>query len=277
MDQIVGVPPHAQKGRAKPAADMHAGRSGWLQRLLRRRALFLALVASLILLSPGVQAEGDVDLRLVLAVDASGSVSPERFDLQRSGYAEAFRHPSVLKAIQSGAKRAIAVTMMQWTGPGQNAQVVPWMRISDQGSMLAVANAIEASPRQLFGGGTSISGAIDQGMMLLATSPFSANRSVIDISGDGGNNRGRLVTEARDEAIAAGAVINGLPILELDKTLDQHYLRNVIGGPNAFMIPAASFAEFADAILKKLIIEIADLPSGGVKYASRARKGCERC
>ncbi len=224
-----------------------------------------------------MRAEPDVDLRLVLAVDASGSVSPERFDLQRSGYAEAFRHPSVLKAIQSGARGAIAITMMQWTGPEQQAQVVPWMRISDRSGMLAAANAIEAAPRQLFGGGTSISGAIDQGMVLLANSPFSAVRSVIDVSGDGGNNRGRPATAARDEAIAAGAVINGLPILELDKTLDQHYLRNVIGGPNAFMIPAATFAEFADAILKKLIIEIADRPDAAVRFASHATRDCEKC
>jgi hypothetical protein len=129
--------------------------------------------------------------------------------------------------------------------------------IGTEASMHALADAIEAVPRQLFGGGTSISGAIDYAMSLFAAAEAKGARRVIDISGDGTNNRGRPVTEARDDAVKAGVSINGLPILALDPELDQYYLHNVIGGPGAFVVAAASYETFADAILKKLVTEIA--------------------
>jgi hypothetical protein len=109
-------------------------------------------------------AQAGVDLQLVLAVDVSGSVSEERFMLQQQGYAKAFRSWRVLGAIRSGSAGAIAVTMTHWTGPSQQAQVVPWMVISDEASMIAIAEAIERTTRQLYAGGTSISGAIDHAM-----------------------------------------------------------------------------------------------------------------
>jgi hypothetical protein len=112
-------------------------------------------------------------------------------------------------------------------------------------------------PRQLFGGGTSISGAIDYATTLFPKSPFRGGRRVIDVSGDGSNNRGRPVTMARDEAVAAGIGINGLPILALEPDLDRYYYDSVIGGPGAFVVAAHSYETFADAILKKLITEIA--------------------
>jgi hypothetical protein len=198
-----------------------------------------------------------VDLQLVLAVDVSGSVSEERFKLQQQGYAQAFRSWRVLEAIQSGPARAIVVTVTQWTGPQQQAQVVPWTVITDEASMVAFSEAIERTTRQLYGGGTSISGAIDHAMTLFPQSRAQGGRQVIDVSGDGANNRGRPAAEARDEAVAAGATINGLPILALEPGLDQYYLTNVIGGPNAFMVVADSFETFAEAVLKKLITEIA--------------------
>jgi Protein of unknown function (DUF1194) len=135
--------------------------------------------------------------------------------------------------------------------------VVPWRLVSGEASMHALADAIEAVPRQLFGGGTSISGAIDYAMSLFPVPQGAGVRRVIDVSGDGVNNRGRPVTEARDAAIKAGVSINGLPILALDPDLDHYYLNNVIGGPNAFVVAAASYETFADAILKKLVTEIA--------------------
>lgn len=231
-------------------------------------AVFLSLALATLTVSPA-RAADEVDLRLVLAVDASGSVNETRFELQKQGYVQAFRHERVLQAIRSGSLGRIAVTLTQWTGPALQVQVVPWMVLSDKASAEAFARAIERAPRQLFSGGTSISGAIDHGVRLLAACPYPGHRSVIDISGDGGNNRGRLASLARDEAVAEGIVINGLPILELDPTLDEHYLRNVIGGPNSFMVPAQTFAEFADAVLKKLITEIA----GGAGGIVRGRAG----
>jgi hypothetical protein len=197
------------------------------------------------------------DLQLVLAVDASGSVNQARFDLQKQGYASAFRNPRVLRAIRSGRNQSIVVTMAQWTGPSQQIQVVPWMLIRDQASADAFADAIEKSQRQLFGGGTSISGAIDYGRSIMSSSPYRGLKRVIDISGDGSNNRGRSVTQARDEAVREGITINGLPILTLEPDLDRYYYDNVIGGPGAVMVPAESYEAFAEAIIKKLIIEIA--------------------
>lgn len=207
-------------------------------------------------------APSPVDLNLVLAVDVSGSVNQRRFELQRDGYAAAFRNPRVLKAVRGGGVNArIAVTVVQWTGPALQVHTVPWTLVHDEATAYGLASAIETSPRQLYSGGTSISGAIDFAASLLARPPYTGLRRVIDVSGDGANNRGRPATEARDDAIRRGITINGLPILELEPNLDEHYRNNVIGGPNAFMVVAQTFEEFADAVLKKLVTEIADGPT----------------
>ena len=218
----------------------------------------LALAAAIGSPAAAQTAPPAVDLQLVLAVDVSGSVNQMRFELQRDGYVAAFRHPHVLAAIRSGPAGAIAVTVTQWTGPALQFQVVPWTRISDAASAEDFAAAIERAPRQLFGCGTSISGAIDHAMSLWRESPFRAPRRVIDVSGDGANNRGRPAAQARDEAVAAGIGINGLPILALEPDLDRYYEQNVIGGPGAFMVVARSYEAFAEAVRRKLIIEIAD-------------------
>lgn len=202
-------------------------------------------------------AQTAVDLQLVLAVDASGSVNQRRFELQQQGYVAAFRDPRVLHAIQSGATQAIAVTMVQWTGPELQVQVLPWTLINDAATAHAFAAAIAATPRHLFSGGTSISGVIDYAVPLILKSPFQGTRRVIDISGDGSNNRGRPAASARDDAVRAGIVINGLPILALEPRLERYYTDHVIGGPGAFAIAAESYETFAEAILKKLIREMA--------------------
>ena len=203
------------------------------------------------------RAQTTVDLQLVLAVDTSGSVNETRFELQKEGYAAAFRNKRVLNAIRAGSTQSIAVTMVQWTGPTLHVQVVPWMAIRDEATANAFADAIEKAPRQLFSGGTSISGAIDYAMTLFPGSAFKGLKRVIDVSGDGMNNRGRDVQEARDAAVKAGFVINGLPILSLEPYLDRYYFDNVIGGPGAFMVPAESYETFATAVLRKLVLEIA--------------------
>jgi uncharacterized protein DUF1194 len=200
-----------------------------------------------------------VDLALVLAVDASGSVDQTRFDLQKHGYAQAFRSREVIEAIAAGADHAIAVTMVQWTGPRLHVQVIPWTRISDAASAQALADAIDGGRRQLYGGGTSLSGAIDTGVAMLAASPFRGTRRVIDISGDGSNNAGRLAETARDEAVKAGITINGLPITWIEPGLDAYYRNSVIGGPGAFVISIDSYDNFADAILQKLVTEISSI------------------
>jgi hypothetical protein len=224
---------------------------------LRALLVFLVLACGL-----GTPARAtNVDLQLVLAIDTTASVSHGRFELQRDGYAAAFRNPQVIKAIMSGAEQSIAVTMMQWNGRFVQEQVVPWTLVKDQASAHALAEKIARTPRVLFGGsGTSISGAIEQGVVLMEQSPYQSQRRTIDISGDGFDNTGRPITPARDAAVRAGIGINGLPILAYEPTLDDYYYRYVIGGPGAFMIPVANYENFAEAIVRKLILEIAAHP-----------------
>jgi hypothetical protein len=223
---------------------------------------WIAAAALVLGLSQAVTAQAQVgsiqvDLQLVLAVDASGSVNQTRFELQKQGYVEAFRHPRVLSAIRSGMTGSIAVTMTQWTGPFQQIQVIPWTLLKDEATVNAFADAIEKTPRQLFGGGTSVSGAIDHAALLFPGAPYRGFKRVIDVSGDGSNNRGRPAQDARDDAVKNGIIINGLPILSLEPYLDRYYFEQVIGGPGSFMVPAESYETFSAAVLRKLILEIA--------------------
>jgi Protein of unknown function (DUF1194) len=255
------IDPHYPKSRPRIVP--------WL--LLVLAALVTPAAAQLKTPPGGTPAQTDVTVAIVLAVDTSGSVSSGRFELQKQGYAAAFRNSQVLNSIRSLPTQAIAATMMQWTGPRLHVVVADWTLINDKTSADAFAAAIDAAPRQLFGGGTSISGAIDFSRVLLAGNPFRATRRIIDISGDGSNNSGRSVTQARDEAVADGIGINGLPILTVEPGLDRYYYDNVIGGPGAFMIPAANYDTFADAILKKLIDEIAmAYPGADQSFATAA-------
>jgi hypothetical protein len=225
---------------------------------------FAGVLVFLLGLSPAIAQRGSVfkdpaavDVDLVLAIDASGSVEEDRFELQKRGFGAAFRDPKVLQAIRAGDHKAIAVFMLQWTGPAVQAVMVPWTMVTDERSADALASAIEASPRRLMGGGTSISGAIDFSVKMLSASPYPGTHRVIDISGDGSNNIGRPAEQARDEAVAIGIRINGLPILTVEPDLDQYFRKSVVGGPGAFVIPAKNYDQFADAILRKLVTEIA--------------------
>jgi len=210
-----------------------------------------------------IAASPSVDVNLVMALDASGSVDDERFELQKQGYARAFLSPRVLNAIRNGNEQSIAVSMVQWTGPTLHLVMVPWMVIRDETSARAFAAAIAAAPRQLMGGGTSLSGALDFSVLMLNASPYRAAKRVIDISGDGSNNLGRPVEQARDEAVAMGIRINGLPIMVVEPDLDMYFRQSVIGGPGAFIVPVKSYDAFAEAILRKLVSEISqDQPAG---------------
>ncbi len=217
---------------------------------------------------PDAQDSDDVDLELVLAVDVSRSVDDQEFDLQRRGYAQAFTHPNVIKAIQSNGLRRIAVAYVEWAGAEAQLTVVPWVQISDAESGELFADRILAAPRS-FWGWTSISGAIDHSSKLFGQR-YKGRRRVIDVSGDGINNSGRPAFVARDEAVAKGIVINGLVIMNDNPNpggfgqrafpqppLDEFYREQVIGGPGAFVIAVDDFESFAFAIVNKLIKEIA--------------------
>jgi hypothetical protein len=237
------------------------------------RASAFAAVALLFVLAVPLQAQSpeEVDLELVLMVDASGSVDQQEYRLQRGGYIQAFRDPRVIDAIGSGYRRKIAVAYIEWTGPSLQAAIADWTVLSDAGSIEAFAQRLQAAPRVLFGGGTSVSGAIQYGAESIDANRFAAQRKVIDVSGDGANTSGPPAKTARDRAVARGFTINGLPILTDEPALDRYYRDEVIGGPGAFMIPAKSFEDFAKAIRTKLIREIAGGGSG--KDARMAEKG----
>ena len=234
-----------------------AGRPGTPSRAVRWAVALIAVVG----VSQGAEAQSAVDLQLALMVDASGSVNQYRFELQKRGYVAALRNPRVLGAILGGRTQSIAISMVQWTGPFLQVVVLPWTQLKDEASIISAAAVIEKTPRQLFGGGTSISGAIDYAMAMFPQSPFKAERQVIDVSGDGSNNGGRSVVRARDEAVERGVTINGLPILAVEPYLDQYYRDYVIGGPGAFMVVAKDFESFGESILKKMIVEIAEHPA----------------
>jgi hypothetical protein len=221
----------------------------------------LAALCCVIVLAGAARAQ-NVDLELVLAVDASGSIDDREFALQREGYASALMHADVLAAIAGGPHRAIALTFIEWSGPDVRALVVPWTRITGAASAAAVAARIVAAPRTVYGTGTGLGGAIDHGMAMLARSPFRGARRIIDISGDGPNNQGRWPAEARDEAVARGVTINGLVIEEIKLGLVAHFRDEVIGGPGAFVTTADGFDDFARAVVRKLLreLDVAELP-----------------
>lgn len=236
-----------------------------MRRLYR---LLLALLAVAGLNSTEVQAAEKVDLLLVLASDVSRSVDQPKFQLQRDGYAAAITNARVLETIQSGPNRRIAVCFVEWSGMGAQRLVIDWTLIENAATAQKFADALAEAPRS-FADRTSISGAIDFALPLFDQAPFVAMRRTIDVSGDGTNNSGRDVTLARDEAVSKGVTINGLVILS-DRPLSwnpehtnppgglaNYYKQNVIGGPGAFVLVAESFRSFGDALINKMIAEIA--------------------
>ncbi|HTS94525.1 MAG TPA: DUF1194 domain-containing protein [Stellaceae bacterium] len=222
-----------------------------------RRVLGAFALGYLLLAAPGWGETRKVDLALVLAIDVSGSVNEERWRLQRQGYENAFKSPEVIQAITSGQHKAIAVTMVEWAGQRHQKQVIDWMIVSDETSAVAFASAMLEAPR-VYTDWTSISGALDFCVPLFDDSGVEASRKVIDVSGDGVNNQGRPVDEARAEAVGKGVIVNGLAILSDYEFLDEYYQEHVVGGPGAFMVVVKDYASFAQGVQAKLVREIVD-------------------
>jgi hypothetical protein len=220
--------------------------------------------------STGARAES-VDMLLVLAADVSRSIDDVEFNLQRKGYAAAMTDPQVLRAIVGGRNHAIAVTFIEWSGAVDQNVVVDWTVVRDEEAAGGVAATMLAAPRS-FLGRTSISAAIDFAMERFAAAPAEADKRIIDISGDGTNNSGRAVDEARDHAVAASVTINALAIINTQANpgyafhtqppggLPKYFEENVIGGPGAFLLKVDNFDTFAAAITRKLVTEIAGAP-----------------
>lgn len=229
-----------------------------------RRGLIAGAVLAFGLCSPAVAAE-PVDVELVLAVDVSLSMSPDELVIQRDGYVAALTDGAVLQAIADGLHGRIAATYVEWAGSTVQHVVVPWSVIATPEDARAFVAQMTASPPRS-ARRTSISSALEFAGSLFEASGYRGTKRVIDVSGDGPNNQGGPVDQARDRIAARGITINGLPLMTngggmisaYDITnLDSYYTDCVIGGPGAFMIPVNGWAQFPEAIRRKLVLELA--------------------
>jgi hypothetical protein len=210
------------------------------------------------------EAEPSVDVELVIAVDVSYSMDLDELAVQREGYAQAIVSKEFLQALRTGPNSKISVTYFEWSASTDQKIIIPWRVIDGPETADAVATEIMNTPVRR-GSRTSISGAITFAMPLFDEDPYRGLRRVIDISGDGPNNNGPPVTPIRDEALAKGIVINGLPIMVKEPSyatmdidnLDWYYEDCVIGGPSSFVVPIKARENFKEAIRSKLIREVA--------------------
>lgn len=239
----------------------------------------------ILMLLPALPRAEEVDMELFLAVDVSRSMTSDELDIQRLGYAEALTSPDVLRAIQGGLLGRIAITYVEWAGQSAHRVIIPWqlLETAEQAQTIAETIVTTQAPGMRR---TSISGVLRYAMEDFDDNGFTGLRRIIDVSGDGPNNQGRPVTQARDTAVARGITINGLPLMTTDMLsefwgipdLDIYYARCVIGGPGAFVLPVMGWDEFAAAVKRKLILEISMLPPGlpvvPVQYQPPAPYNC---
>ena len=223
-------------------------------------------VATLIALILEVASAQGAALALVLAIDVSASVTADSYLLQHDGIARAFTNPRLAEAI-SAVPGGIEVLVLEWSDPDKIAVTVDWTRVADTGSADALAAAVRAT-RRSSAGITAIGPALLAAAATFNHLPEPAGHRMIDISGDGMANFGLPPSAARDRIVAAGIAINGLAILTEEPWLADYYYNNVIGGPFAFVVIARTFDDFADAMLRKLVQEVAGASvTGGLRSA----------
>ena len=217
-----------------------------------------------------------VDVELVIAVDVSYSMDPDEQALQREGYILALTSKEFLQALRQGAHGKIAITYFEWAGQSDQKVIMPWRLIDGPESADAVAAEISRAPYRR-ASRTSISGALQFAKPLFDDSGYKGLRRVIDVSGDGTNNAGQLIVPTRDDVLASGITINGLPIMVKEPTLstmdienlDWYYEDCVIGGPGSFVVAIRDRDKFSDAIRTKLLLEVAGAtPEGRVVPAA---------
>jgi hypothetical protein len=259
-----------------------AGRRRMMRIVFRFAAAFLASLAVMTMAARADESI-EVDVELVLAVDISFSMDLEEQRLQRQGYIDAITSPEFATAIRDGTIGSIALTYVEWAGVAEQRVIAPWTIISTPEEARAFAATLASAPlRRVYR--TSISTVISRGAALFEDNGFKGLRKVIDVSGDGPNNAGVIVTEARDAAVAAGITINGLPLLlkrtssrfDIEK-LDEYYADCVIGGVGAFVEPVRSVEQFPMAIRRKLIREVAGLTENAsiIRISDRPLSDCE--
>jgi hypothetical protein len=243
---------------------------------VKARAL-LAFAGLLVASVATAQQKTPVDLELVLAADGSGSIDEDEMRLQRDGYARAITDPRVIDSIQFGHHQRIAIAYVEWGGPSSQHTIVDWTVISDKASAETFAHQLRTRPRAAYGY-NSISNALVYSADLIATNAYEGPRKIIDVSGDGPQMGGLPLPTVRAATIAQGITINGLAIdragsgrpggARFGMSLEEHFSRDVIGGVGAFVIVANRELSFADAVLRKLILEIAsNAPSGAPRLA----------
>ena len=204
----------------------------------------------------------------MLATDNSQSIDRSEALLQRQGIAAAFKHPDVVRAIQSGTYGRIAVAYVDWSSLPYSRLTIDWRIIGDKASADAFADALLSAPFY-FGQGTAIGETLEIAAQMIETNSIQGTQRSIDVSGDGPNNTGPPVYSVRDEIVAKRITINGLPVISTGEygngdwgayygKLEDYYVNCVIGGPRAFAIPAKGFQEFAEAVRRKLVLEISD-------------------
>lgn len=237
------------------------------------------LFAAGIAVAPAAHAADGVDLTLVLVSDVSRSIDDSEFKLEKDGYASAFTSKQVIDAIRGGPVGAIAVSYVEFASSFEVRTVLDWNVIRDEASAKAFADKLSAAPRS-FWGRTAISAGVDRAVQLLAESGFDATRHMIDVCGDGTNNAGRDITDARDDALKAGITINGLAIINDHPVswtyahvqppggLAKYYRENVTGGPASFVLEVHDFHTFGEAMTRKLVTEISD--AGGGRHLASA-------
>ena len=217
-----------------------------------------------------------VDVELVIAVDVSYSMDPDEQRLQREGYVQALTSKEFMQALREGAHGKIAITYFEWAGQNDQKMLMPWRLIEGPESADAVASELANAPYRR-ASRTSISGGLLFAKPLFDHSGYRGTRRVIDVSGDGANNAGPLIVPTREEVLAAGITINGLPIMLKRPTpgtmdienLDVYYEDCVTGGPGSFVIPIRERSQFIEATREKLVQEVAGhLPQERVKRAS---------
>ncbi|MHA3978266.1 DUF1194 domain-containing protein [Halovulum sp. GXIMD14794] len=216
-----------------------------------------------------------VDLELVLAVDTSRSMDFDELRLQREGYAMALEHPAVTSALSMGQLGRAAIMYFEWGGVGRHRVLVDWTLIETPEDAAAAARKLRTQPLSAQRG-TSISSALEQAAYWIETNAYDGRRKVIDVSGDGPNNRGRPVVEVRAEVAALGIEVNGLPFMLKEPTgvyaipdLDIYYETCVITGESAFVIPIFEIDRLVASIRQKLVLEISgNMPPPRLRRAS---------
>jgi len=233
------------------------------------------LISAILCLASSAHAGEGVDVTLVLVTDVSRSIDDSEFQLEKQGYAAALTDPKVVAAIKGGVTGSIAIAYVEFASSYEVRTVLDWSVVRDEASAQSFATRLAAAPRS-FWGRTSISAGVDRAVQLIAESGYEASRRVIDVCGDGTNNAGREITDARDDAVKAGIVVNGLAIINDHPVswtfahvqppggLAKYYRENVTGGPSSFVQEIHDFHAFGEAMTRKLVIEIArrrDSPS----------------